>query len=795
MRLCIKRGFAIGLVTVLVTGLFAGCSGSSNRLVIPTPTPRGEKNKDDKETSGSPIEITGNMTEGRGTAALLKPAGSYEAVYAALKQVQESEYYRNGLSYADGVVWMPEARDDVMKDFEENAEPDNSGMGGDTTESLSFSEKNVQVEAIDEGDIIKTDGKYFYILDMNRNTIHIVSVKGGEMELIADIPVSDEINENESGREMYLSGERLVLLVSGFRTEGAKEEKLLNSGEYEFYPYNRERAVTKVFTYDISDKSAPKLISSLEQDGRMITSRCTDGKVYVLSSYGNYYDWYYILDEAENAKKDYERYIPMVGGKRIAPDCIYISEEPVSEEFLVITAMSPEKPQNYLDVKSLLADADECYVSNNHIYVGSSRWQNREILYDRTELYRFSYADGVIMPAGQVTVKGTLDDQFSMDEYKGHLRVVTTVNEYEYNSKKTSIVSRKESNALYVYDENLQLTGCIEHLAPDEQIKSARLMGNVGYFVTFRQTDPLFSVDLSDPANPKVLGELKIPGFSAYLHPYGENLLLGIGYDADEDTGWTECVKLSMFDVSDPSNVREVHKHSLPDFTYTGVEANHKAALIDEERGLIGFPARGFTDNGEYSVYQVFGYDEENGFYQKFSEGYAMDWDSELYEFKYELFFSDCRGAYIGDTFYMINPSYEIKAYDMKNWENIGRIGLVKEVEERQEMLDKIKEKNAVPVVIELEANPSTGYTWTVTTEGSAVTLSKIENIVEEGKKQLPGAPITQRYTFTVNDIGITTVTFEYARAWESEKPLRRIVYVICVDESLEAVITSVTEE
>ena len=426
-----------------------------------------------------------------------------------------------------------------------------------------------------------------------------------------------------------------------------------------------------------------------------------------------------------------------------------------------------------------------------------------------------------ITPAGQVTVKGTLNDQFSMDEYEGHLRVVTTVNEYVYETRNVEqketvdingdgvidetdmiepysyryIIDSKRYNSLYIYDEKLQLTGCIENLAPDEHIKSARLMGKVGYFVTFRQTDPLFSVDLSDPANPKVLGALKIPGFSTYLHPYGEGLLLGIGYDADETTGWTQGVKLSMFDVSDPANVKEVHKHSLTDFSYTGVEIDHKAALIDVEKDIIGFPVRGYHDTGEYNVYVVYGYDEKNGFYPKFSEGYAMGYDADLYEFKYELFSSDCRGAYIGDTFYMINPAYEIKSYDMENWEETGRVGMVKEVEERQAMLEQIKEKNPAPVVIELEANPSTGYTWTTTTEGGAVSLSRVEDITPEGDRQLPGAPITQRYTFEVRDIGTTKVTFEYARLWESKAPLKKIVYVIIVDENFEAKIASVTEE
>lgn len=812
----IRRCFAVAMTAALFTGLFAGCSGGSDRVLLPTPTPRTEKNK----VSMIPEPVEDSIVRSDASAQL-KAAGSYEAVYEVLQKVQESENYRGGYLYTDGMVWVDEKMEMAIP--EESAPTLDAGaseLGGEITGGLDFSGTNVQVEGIDEADMIKTDGQYFYVFDMNRNAIYIVSVNGSEMKLTATVALSDEVSGNETGREMYLLGNRLVFLVSGYRTE-EKTEYSKNAGTD--IAYIRECAVTKVFTYDISDKSAPKLVSALEQDGRMITSRCVDGVVYVISSYANYNTWFKPSDGARTGTADgvtYEMYIPTVAGELIAPDCIYISEEPVSEEFLVVTAMSPENPDKYLDVKSLLADGDECYVSNNYIYVAGSRRQNTEMTYDRTEVYRFAYAGGVITPAGQVTIKGTLNDQFSMDEYEGYLRVVTTVNEYVYETKNTGlketvdvngdgvidetdmiepysyryISESKEYNSLYIYDNELQLTGCIENLAPNEHIKSARLMGSVGYFVTFRQTDPLFSVDLSDPANPKVLGALKIPGFSAYLHPYGEGLLLGIGYDADENTGWTQGVKLSMFDVSDPTNVKEVHKHILADFSYTGVDADHKAALIDAEKGIIGFPVRGYSDSGEYNVYVVYSYDEK-GFYPLFSEGYAMRYDADVYEFKYELFSVDCRGAYIGDTFYMINPTYEIKSYDMKTWEQTGRVGLVKEVEERFELLEQIKAKNPAPIVIELEANPSTGYSWSTTTEGDSVVLKKVEDVTTGNDRLLVGTPITQRYVFEVNDIGTTTVTFEYARMWESKAPLRKIVYVITVDESFEAKIESVTEE
>ncbi len=819
----VRKFFAVAMTATMLAGMFAGCSKGGNRT-FPTPTPRGTQDTDVTETDMKNIPPTEDdpVESTPWTTAELKPAGTYEAVYEVLQQIPGSGGYRGSLDATDGMLWVEEDVEMAVPDMAPtgpSVDFNDSGMTGGLKGELSFSETNVQVAGIDEADIVKTDGQYFYVFDMNRNAIYIVSAKGSDMRLTSEILLEDEMGGNEMGREMYLSGNHLVLLVNGFRI-GEKQEYSKNAGEY--IPYIKETAVTKVFTYDISDKSAPKLISTLEQDGRMITSRMTEGKLYVVSSYGNYYGWFKPMDGAreKNAKADdlYMEYIPTVAGTPVAPDCIYISDEPVSKEFLVVTSMDVEHPEQYADVKSLLADGDECYVSNNYIYVASSRWQSYEYPYDRTEIYRFAYDNGVITPAGQTTVKGTLDDQFSMDEYKGHLRVVTTVNEYVYMTKKgpltdingdgrlddTDLVElhgsvyisdSKRYNSLYIYDDTLLLVGSIENLAPDEHIKSARLMGDVGYFVTFRQTDPLFSVDLSDPKHPKVLGELKIPGFSTYLHPFGENLLLGIGYDADETTGWTECVKLSMFDVSDPSNVKEVHKHSLTDFTYTGVEVDHKAALIDANKGIIGFPVRGYGYTGEYNVYVVYSYDEKEGFSRLLSEGYAMDYNEDYYEFKYELFTCDCRGAYIGDTFYIMNPAYEMKSYDMESWEETGRVGFVKAVEERREQIEKIIELNPAPIEIDLESNPSTGYTWSSTVIGRSVELAKIEDITSGAEGMLVGTPITQRYTFKVNDIGTTTVTFEYARMWDLENPLKKIVYVITVDENYVAKIASVTEE
>ena len=196
------------------------------------------------------------------------------------------------------------------------------------------------------------------------------------------------------------------------------------------------------------------------------------------------------------------------------------------------------------------------------------------------------------------SVKGYLNNSFSLNEYNGNLRVVSTYTGDDANAVRdfaSNITGQyyeqnwTEHNALYVLDEQLKQIGKIEGLADNETIRSARFFGDIGYFVTFRQTDPLFSVDLSDPANPQILGELKVSGFSSYLHFYGENHLLGIGYEADEATGMITGLKLSMFDISDPKQVTEVNRFTIPGITWCPAIENYKSILVQPEKNLIGF--------------------------------------------------------------------------------------------------------------------------------------------------------------------------------------------------------------
>ena len=234
-----------------------------------------------------------------------------------------------------------------------------------------------------------------------------------------------------------------------------------------------------------------------------------------------------------------------------------------------------------------------------------------------------------------------------------------------------------QANSLYVLDENLEIAGSIHNLAPDERIYSARFMGDTGYFVTFRETDPLFSVDLSDPKDPKIMGELKITGFSSYLHFYGNDRLLGIGEEVNPRTGRTEGIKLSIFDISDPCDVKERHKVVLEDSFGSQALENHKAVLIDMDRNLFGFCVTSYeVDKEGYERYKysyvIYTYEETEGFKEvlsiplgKDAETYSSGW--------YDL---DVRGTCIGDTLYLTNIGPYVRAYSMESGEELGEIRL-----------------------------------------------------------------------------------------------------------------------
>ena len=241
----------------------------------------------------------------------------------------------------------------------------------------------------------------------------------------------------------------------------------------------------------------------------------------------------------------------------------------------------------------VMGGTSSVYVSTDNIYLtfpDYNWWQEDDTM--KTTIQRIQIDEDKMTFAASGEVPGYILNQFSMDEYNGYFRIATTINDFNW---RTFTEEPKSTNNVYVLDMNLNTVGTLENLAPGEQIYSTRFMGNRCYVVTFRNVDPLFVIDLSNPAAPTVLGQLKVTGYSGYLHPYNENLLIGIGketiYDAKEDFAWYQGIKISLFDVSDVSNPVEIAKYEIGDRgTDSPILYDHKSLLFDREKNLLVIP-------------------------------------------------------------------------------------------------------------------------------------------------------------------------------------------------------------
>lgn len=555
----------------------------------------------------------------------VESAAEYKDVYAYLEkykkdQERDSAYTSSGARSLNDIRVDESADSKASGDAAQNIEESSTAAADTGMASGSYSETNVRQEGVDEGDTAKTDGTYLYVLKDKSNQIAIIDTRDNRMKQTATITVED-VSEIQ---EMYLDIERnqLIAVCDGY--VGGK----WNDDDYGY----GQRANTTAVTYDISDRENPKEVGRVSQSGYYNSSRIADGYLYLFS------DYYVTLDgiTAKNPKS----YIPLVNDNLIKETDICLPSISKADMYSIITSVSLENPNETAHSKALLADGGNLYVSNDNIYFYENVWQYSGK--DVTTIRKVSYESGKLTAGAQCKIDGYINDSFSIDEYDGYLRVVVTDG---------------DTNSVYVLNQELKETGSIKGLAEEERVYSARFMGKVGYFVTFKETDPLFSVDLSDPKNPKIIGALKIPGFSDYLHPYGKNKLLGIGMNVDEKTMSTDGVKLTMFDISDPENVKEEQTYVIENVYYTDVSYDYKAALVDAEKNLIGFAA----DSEGGREYYTFSYDEKQGF--------TCTMHEEINGNSMRI----TRGIYIEDTLYVIQGNI-IEAYSLKDFKKVDDI-------------------------------------------------------------------------------------------------------------------------
>ena len=407
----------------------------------------------------------------------------------------------------------------------------------------------------------------------------------------------------------------------------------VNVGDYVFINYGDIAEQDKFITNEngVSDEVQSNYSKNLDID----LKRC--GKSYNNSIWQKIY-----IDE----------------NKQVSPDF------PDSEEnsYLNIAGfnINNNEPAN---IESYLGAGEEIYSSENNLYITKVKYEYKNNIfygyYDNydvdTYIYKFKLEDSKIVYTNVGSVPGEVLNQFSMDEKDGYFRIATT-DSNNWNSD-------TDTNNMYVLNEKLEVVGKIENLAKGEKIYSVRFMGNRAYMVTFVQTDPLFVIDLSEPTNPVVLGELKIPGYSKYLHPYDETHIIGFGENTTTNKYGgvvTDGMKMALFDVSNPSNPKELYSVDIGEKgTYSEILNNHKALLFSKEKNIIAFPISIREEEGEYNsklTFQgaiVYGLDLNEGFTLKGTIAHMQIEDDEYTDYNYTKEVE--RIIYIRDSLYTLS--------------------------------------------------------------------------------------------------------------------------------------------
>ena len=525
---------------------------------------------------------------------------------------------------------------DILEDAVESSSESESTK----SESTDYSKTNTQVENVDEADIVKTDGEYIYYVS-NRK---VYIVKANDLKVVSEIEIEEE-NKSFYPKEIYINTDKLIILG--------------NSHEYQKETTKKQSETTKVtskymaqaIVYDITNKEEPKQKRRVSLDGSYIESRMIGDNIYFISN------------KSPNYYKDIEddEILPIIKDTAISEetkkiectDIIYFKDTECYN-YMIVGGFNINK-NNEVNTEVFFGASSTIYASEENLYITQSVYKDGYFSKGtENTIYKFNLNDSQIKLQCKGNVEGYLNNQFSMDEYDGNLRIATT-----------SGYGEESTNQLYILDENLKEIGKIENLAEGEKIYSVRFIGKVGYIVTFEQVDPLFVIDLSEPTEPVVKGQLKIPGYSSYLHPYDETHIIGIGYNT-KSNGYgvvkNDSMKMSMFDVSDLENPKEMFNVSIGEnYTYSQMANNHKALFYNKDKNLIGFPVTyrskdSSTSTNELAIYKI---DLEKGF-----EKYG-DIEQDI-NYKTNI----DRAIYIGDTLYTLSDT-QIVSYDLNTMQKL----------------------------------------------------------------------------------------------------------------------------
>lgn len=497
----------------------------------------------------------------------------------------------------------------------------------------AHSTTNVQVQGVDEADCAKTDGTYLYIASSDSVFI-VLAYPPDSARNISRIELRNELGLDPGCYVwidgIYLSDGRLAVLASIMSPREIAVSPVLMPS---FWRMTDER--TEVAVFDVGSPSSPVLLGEYGVSGSPMTSRLSDGVLYALAQQSV---WTYHSAQPSLARPvGYDS----SGSVALPPGSIHFDPES-SDVSSFVNLLAVDLRALGSNVTSILAgSASTVYMSNSALYLTYQKWcpgssaitvggnvsttTSSEESY-RTTIYRVD-VDGLSMhTSARGEVPGMLLNQFSMDERQGHLRLATTSS---WSSP---------SNAVFILDSDLNVTGQLTGIAPGERIFGSRFVGDTLYLVTFRQVDPLFVIDLSDPSKPRMEGQLKVPGFSSYLHPVDEGHLLGIGMQ-------NGSLKLSLFDVSLPDEPREVAALLVPGWSSSPAVWDHKAVLYDGRTGTLALPISTY-DSTSWQVHSSIMVFDVNATRLGLRGAVEADWGGYM-----------MRAHYIGDYLYSISDT------------------------------------------------------------------------------------------------------------------------------------------
>ena len=433
---------------------------------------------------------------------------------------------------------------------EESAASDSAATGiaaSPKSAGAAHSDTYLQVEGIDEADIVKTDGKYIYFVNDDKEVV-IYSAEDGKTEKLSVIGYSGVENYID---DIYLSGDRLITV-----------------GRY--YRDDSQESCSGIVVYDITDRKNPKELYDFSQSGDILSSRMTGGYVYLVTN-----DYVYRGG----------RTVPLCGStgslSSLKAGDICCVPEPQTSSYIVLSAIDISSgTQGKTATKAILGSGEDIYCNDHNLYSVSGEWNNKDNVYS-TRIVRASLDGLRVKFNATAKVRGYALSQFAMDEKDGYFRIATT-------SERGGI----DVNNLFVLDSELKEAGSVTGFARNESIKAVRYVGDKAYVITYEAIDPLFIIDLSDPENPAIEGEVMIDGFSTLLIPVSESRMLGIGH-ATGDNGYggeyDSGLKLALFDISDPSKPAVLDSMEFKDMT-SPAQSDHHALMVNAEAGYYAIP-------------------------------------------------------------------------------------------------------------------------------------------------------------------------------------------------------------